>query len=89
MMRIGGTIADSIPLKITQNRDPIEVLDKLPGWIGDEADDGESAGRVGLDAPRKIDEYRRYICYEGGHEPTNDRDSVANIIRKQRADGRA
>jgi hypothetical protein len=88
MMSIGGTIADSIPLKIAQNRDTIEVLDKLPGWIGDETNDSESAGRIGLGAPKRIDEDRRYVCYEGDHEPTNVRDEVVNI-RKRRAELRA
>ncbi|KAB8224299.1 hypothetical protein BDV33DRAFT_199696 [Aspergillus novoparasiticus] len=68
MMRIGGAIADRVPLKIAENTDKMEFLDEIPGWIGDENDANESVGIIGLGAQGALTDNRRYISYEEDHE---------------------
>ncbi|KAK6815506.1 hypothetical protein RU639_008736 [Aspergillus parasiticus] len=68
MMRIGGAIADRVPLKIAENTDKMEFLDEIPGWIGDKNDGNESVGIIGLGAPGALTYNRRYISYDEDHE---------------------
>lgn len=69
MMRIGAAMADRLPLMVGLKTDKMKMLDQIPGWIGDAAEEHEEFGRLGLGAPRAINKGRRYECYEHGQEP--------------------
>ncbi|KAE8327171.1 hypothetical protein BDV39DRAFT_205304 [Aspergillus sergii] len=71
MMRIGGAIADRVPLKIAENTDKMEFLDEIPGWIGDKNDANELVGIIGLGAQGALTYNRRYISYDEDHEEKN------------------
>ena len=34
LMRLGGSISEYIPLKYALDDDDVDVLDKIPGWVG-------------------------------------------------------
>lgn len=68
MMRIGAAIADEVPLMVGRNMDKIKILDDLPGWIGDAAEEFEPVGRLGLGALFRLRSRRRYVYYDGDNE---------------------
>lgn len=68
MMILGAAMAEKVPLKFGLQTDGIRVLDQMPGWIRDVADEHEVAGRLGLGAPIGINRKRRYECYEADRE---------------------
>jgi hypothetical protein len=74
MMRIGAALGDQITLDVGMKPEKIEALDKLPGWIGDEAPEEEAAGRLGVGAPYKLKRNRRYRCYELENEKWTQKD---------------
>jgi hypothetical protein len=84
MMRIGGAIAESIPLKIAENTDKMDFLDEIPGWIGDQADANELVGMIGLGARGPLEDNRRYACYDEDHEDKGPRDEIAESRAKCR-----
>lgn len=74
MMRIGGVIADKVPLLVGRGIDQIKVLDEIPGWIGDQAGDNERMGVLGLGAQDKLKGGKRYMSYPGDNERMDYRD---------------
>lgn len=68
MMRIGATITDKFPLLLSWNKDRINVLDKIPGWIGDQLPE-ENIGMLGLGAPHGLRRDRKYASYADCREP--------------------
>lgn len=64
MLRLGAAIGqDQVPLMVGEKTDKIDVLDKIPGQVGDVAEPQEEIGRLGLGAPAMVDMKRRYECY--------------------------
>jgi hypothetical protein len=74
MMRIGGTVADKVPLHLGRKTDSIQALDHIPGWIGDQSEKSELVGKLALGGsrPLALRKNRRFESYEEDHEkPTN------------------
>ncbi|KAL9622815.1 MAG: hypothetical protein Q9160_002934 [Pyrenula sp. 1 TL-2023] len=73
MMRVGAAVAENVPLKVGRSTDQIQVLDGLPGWMGDagEAEDGQEPkiGELALGGRKRLRGGRRYGCYAGDAEP--------------------
>jgi hypothetical protein len=65
MMRMGAAVADELPLLIGRDTDKIDALDELPGCIGDQAEEGDVVGKLGLRAtrPLALRKNRRFECY--------------------------
>jgi hypothetical protein len=66
MMRIGAAVPDKFPLLIAPRVSSIKALDETPGWLGDEVDDTEDIGRLGLGASGKLRGGRMYASYSSG-----------------------
>lgn len=60
-MRLGSSIGDRIPLKISADDDEVRVLDELPGWMGVEGD--KSSGLVVLGGTAPLRTKWRYEAY--------------------------
>ena len=68
MMRIGAAIGDRVPLRLGRRVENIDVLDDIPGWVGD-SEPGAEIGELGVGARSGLRKNRRYQCYSGDHEP--------------------
>lgn len=67
MMRIGATIADSVPFKVANDTSKIDVLDRVPGTVGDVSGNHHAAGgagEIGLGAAHSLSTSRRYDSYD-------------------------
>ncbi|GAD99582.1 hypothetical protein PVAR5_8298 [Paecilomyces variotii No. 5] len=74
MMRIGGVIADKVPLLVNRVSSHVDVLDKYPGWMGEQAGDNAQIGALGLGGPDVLKKGRRYMSYPGDNERPDYRD---------------
>lgn len=76
MMRIGGAIADKVPLLVNRVSSHVDVLDEYPGWMGDQAGDNAQTGTLGLGGPDTLKGNRRYMSYPSDHERPDYRDKA-------------
>lgn len=75
MLRLGGTISEYDPLKVSVEDDKIRVLDELPGWVGDGRDprrvldenenESDTCGKIALGGFRGLQVRRPYEAYDG------------------------
>ncbi|KAL2851142.1 hypothetical protein BJY01DRAFT_209270 [Aspergillus pseudoustus] len=63
VMRIGGSIAQHVPLWMVHRNSKVKELDTVPGWIGDQMPESESVGMLGLGGPVRLRANRKYIAY--------------------------
>ena len=63
LLRIGGTIGERIPLKMSFDDDKVGVLDELPGWVGDCSGDGEIR-QIALGGQERLRPKTDYEAYE-------------------------
>ena len=68
MMRVGAAVKDQVPLLVGRRLDKMTVLDRMPGWVGDEDPDGE-IGTLGVGARNTLGKGRRYQSYDVDDEP--------------------
>lgn len=65
MMRVGASISEKVPLLATNHVERIELLDKTPGWIGNQAEEGlDQKGQLCLGGARPLKETKYYAGYE-------------------------
>ncbi|KAK4554813.1 hypothetical protein LTR86_007961 [Recurvomyces mirabilis] len=72
MMRVGAAVGSHVPFMVGRKQNQIAVLDRLPGWIGDEQVDHDR-GSLGIGARAALQKDRKYYCYEGDHEKSLSR----------------
>lgn len=67
LLRLGGSIGEHVPLKISRSDDEVKVLDELPGWVGCAAGDsqGRKIGSVELGGPGPLRMGLMCGTYEG------------------------
>lgn len=63
MMRIGATIANTVPLKIASATTKVEILDSTPGFIGDATDGPADVGGIGLGCLGPLNRRKSYPSY--------------------------
>jgi hypothetical protein len=63
LMRLGASIHEKVPLRLTGNHEQIPILDTTPGWVGDSTGD-EKFGHVALGGPTRLFANRYYDCYD-------------------------
>ena len=63
MMRIGAAMADDVPLRLVNDVNAVNVLDRTPGRIGDASDEEEKIGDIGIGGDRSFKCKRRYHSY--------------------------
>ncbi|KAI9923768.1 hypothetical protein MW887_008396 [Aspergillus wentii] len=61
LLRLGSSISQSVPLKVSVD-DEVRVLDELPGWVGDDAQD-EEIGRIAFGGSRRLRTKMQYESY--------------------------
>lgn len=74
MLRLGAAIGERMPLLVGRRTNRIDVLDKLPGWVGDEADIESPIGKLCLGAKRAVTSERRYESYQSDNEPLSSQE---------------
>ncbi|KAJ5355679.1 hypothetical protein N7517_010288 [Penicillium concentricum] len=77
MMRIGAAVADKMPLLLGRETDKVDVLDQLPGYVGDQSEESDVIGKLGLGAqtPLAARRNKRFESYAGESEPLNGHQS--------------
>jgi hypothetical protein len=45
LLRLGSSISEKVPLKVSVDDDRVKALDELPGWIGSHVHDGETRSK--------------------------------------------
>lgn len=68
MMRLGAAMADQLPLRVAKKSERIEILDRVPGGIGDATGGEGTVGDLGIGAKTPLRRRRKYHCYKGDHE---------------------
>lgn len=63
LLRLGSLIGERVPLKVSVNEDEVRVLDKLPGWMGNDAPEGEEVGHIGLGGLGRLRTKTAYEAY--------------------------
>ncbi|QMW44316.1 hypothetical protein G4B11_007736 [Aspergillus flavus] len=64
LLRLGSSISDHVPLKVSVKDDEISVLDELPGWVGDDPQI-EEPSHIALGGSRGLQGKRVYEAYDG------------------------
>lgn len=63
MLRLGAVVGpERIPLWVAKDTDRVTVLDDIPGWVGDAAED-EMSRRLALGARTEVKQQARYRSY--------------------------
>ncbi|CAG8940701.1 unnamed protein product [Penicillium salamii] len=66
LLRLGGSIHEHVPLRVSANDDQVNILDALPGWVGHSPKDFQSRdGDIQLGAPGPLRMRTAYDAYEG------------------------
>ncbi|KAL3457441.1 hypothetical protein BJX64DRAFT_17811 [Aspergillus heterothallicus] len=63
VMRIGGSIAQHVPLWMVHKNSMVKELDKVSAWMGDQMPETEAVGMLGLGGPLRLRSGRKYISY--------------------------
>lgn len=63
LLRLGSSISEHITLKISSDDDAIDILDQLPGWVGDDTSSDE-IGRIALGGTGRLQAKMNYEAYD-------------------------
>ncbi|KAI9373941.1 hypothetical protein BJX61DRAFT_551929 [Aspergillus egyptiacus] len=63
LLRIGAAVAERLPLRVAHETEKVDVLDAIPGSMGDRAE-GQVVGVLGLGAPVRLRAKRKFSAYQ-------------------------
>lgn len=83
MMRIGAAANERIPLDVGFEKKTIQVLDEMPGIIGDATGGEGEIGVLGMGASTPLNDFRYYKCYKGDGDAMKEAEWEVSYQRLQ------